>query len=84
MEIVFEVPWFSSQEDENRFFELLYDLPQYSKVVGKGTRLYLELKSPVEESTVLSLLQIFHHWKIGINSLIKLKPLLPESALWNL
>jgi hypothetical protein len=84
MEVVFEGPWFSSEEDEDQFFESLYSLPQYSKVVGKGTKLYLELKSPIEKETVLGLLRTFKHWKIETNPSETLKPLLPESELWNL
>ncbi len=33
MEVIFEGPRFSSQEDEDEFFESLYSLPQYTKVV---------------------------------------------------
>jgi hypothetical protein len=83
MEIVFEGPWFSSEGDEDQFFQAIYDLPQYSKIVGKGTFLYLELKLPIEEKTVFGLLQTFHHWNIDVSSLAILKPLLPQSELWN-
>jgi hypothetical protein len=83
MEIVFEGPWFSSEDDEDQFFQSIYDLPQYSKIVGKGTSLYLELKLPIEEKTVGGLLQTFHRWDIDISSLAALKPLFPQSELWN-
>lgn len=83
MEIVFEGPWFSSEEDEDQFFQAIYDLPQYSKIVGKGTSLYLELDLPLEEGTVGGLLQTFHRWGIDVSSLAALKPLLPQSELWN-
>ena len=73
MEIVFEGPWFSSQEDEESFFELLYKLPQYSNFVGRGVQLYLELKLPIEKETVLGLLHIFQRWKIETNALVELK-----------
>ncbi len=79
MEIVFEGPWFSSQEDEDNFFEKLYKLPQYSNVVGRRTQLYLELKLPLEKETVLGLLQVFHQWKIETNTLVGLKSILPDS-----
>lgn len=79
MEIVFEGPWFSSQEDEDNFFELLYKLPQYSNIVGGGTLLYLQLKLPIEKETVLGLLQIFHQWGIENNSLVGLKSIVPNN-----
>lgn len=83
MEVVFEGPLFSSQEDEDDFFESLYNLPQYAKVVGKGTKLYLELKSPIEKETVLCLLIAFKRWNIETIPLLTLKSLLPESELWD-
>lgn len=84
MEVIFEGPRFSSQEDEDEFFESFYSLPQYTKVVGKGTKLYLELKSPIEKETVISLLKTFKRWKMETNPLLRLKPLFPESELWNM
>ncbi len=81
MEIVFEGPWFSSEEDEDQFFQAIYDLPQYSKIVGRGTYLYLELKLPIEEKTVGGLLQTFHRWNIDVSSLVVLKPFLHQSEL---
>jgi hypothetical protein len=84
MKITFKSPIFYSIEDENTFFHWIYGLPAYENVTGYITDLNLQLKSPVDETTVRNLLIIFRRWCIDITPLLPLKTVKNQNlALWN-
>lgn len=83
MEIVFLGPVFYSTKDENLFFSMIYDLPQYSEILGKGGDLFLTLSEPIEKETIVGLLIAFKRWELSVDSIQHLKAILPNHILWS-
>lgn len=73
MEIIFEGPHYYCEADENGFFELLYSLPEYVEVIGKGRELFLTLEEPVSYESSNQLLTMFYRWDIDRDVLLPLK-----------
>ncbi|WP_051750047.1 hypothetical protein [Xanthomonas arboricola] len=73
LEVQLEGPLFFAREDEERFFNWLYDLPAFLDVEGRGCVLHLRLTAPVDVDTVEQLLVICHRWKIDNAPLAPLK-----------
>lgn len=83
MEITIEGPVFFAQEDENRFFEWIYSLRAYDKVVGEGTDLRISLREPVDDESVRQLLVLCRRWCIDIQPLRQLRrPSNERLVLW--
>ena len=84
MEISFEGPIFFSPADEDRFFNWLYSLSAFEKVVGSGTALHLHLREPIDLDTVQQLLILFRRWCVDIAPLLPLKsPSTARFTLWD-
>ena len=83
MEVIIEGPSFYDIEDENVFFNCLYSLPEYEKVIGKGINLHINLKEPVSDQTAKQLVIVCRRWKINIEPLeVFHKPSNSKLSLW--
>jgi len=83
MKAVIESPIFYGAEDENVFFNCIYSLPDFAKVTGKGSELYIEFKSHVSNEAIEQLVVICRRWLINIDSLVDLKnPDNEDFPLW--
>ncbi|ELA3118073.1 hypothetical protein ACA689_004201 [Vibrio vulnificus] len=82
MEIIFQGPTFWLSEDEDKFFEWIYSLPNYKAITGCGLDLNLELSTPIEQSTVNQLFIIFKRWEIDFSPLKIFKELNNSHISW--
>jgi len=83
-ELILRGPTFYSQEDEDIFFKLLYALPEFEEVTGKGRNLHIKLKEPVSNESIKQMIIICRRWKIEIEPLkIFLRPSNKDFLLWN-
>jgi len=48
--IIIEGPVFNGEEDENIFFQCIYNLPDFEEVVGAGTELTIMFSATVSET----------------------------------
>jgi len=67
-EIVIEGPIFYGEEDENLFFQCIYDLPNFIEVIGKGKQLKISFSAPVSIKARDQLEALCHRWNTGIHS----------------
>ena len=83
MNITINGPTFYHSEDENIFFSIIYGLPEYKEVIGKGRELEISFNKEISDETVMSLLVLCHRWGIDIEPLIKFKnEINSKSKLW--
>lgn len=84
MEITIEGPEFLDQEDENLFFESMYRLESFIKVVGCGRHLNIYMCEKPLEKDFLRLLVLCQRWRIDIEPFQKFKEIYsPDSLLWS-
>ncbi|HUR39993.1 MAG TPA: hypothetical protein VM240_02395 [Verrucomicrobiae bacterium] len=82
MVIELEGPVFFGQQDEDQFFAWLCSLTKHGKVEGRGSKIYLSLRAPVEDDTVKQLLVLCLRWGIDIAPLTILRA--PSNRDWHL
>ncbi|WP_198781125.1 MULTISPECIES: hypothetical protein [Shewanella] len=82
MKITVKGPSFWCQEDEDKFFEWIYSLPNYQSVTGRGLDLIIELNEPVSQSTINQLFVLFKRWELDFNSLAPLKNVSKSHIAW--
>ena len=70
MQIRFEGPTFFDPIDEDKFFEWIYSLPNYEKIIGKGIELELNLNEPIKQTTIDQIFIIFKRWDLDFSSLV--------------
>ena len=66
--IIIEGPIFHGQEDENLFFQCIYNLPDFSEVIGAGTQLTIRFKSEVSEIAQQQIEVLCRRWQTAICS----------------
>jgi hypothetical protein len=64
--IIIEGPTFYGQEDENLFFQCIYNLPNYFEVKGAGTRLTISFKSEITETAQEQIEVLCRRWQTAI------------------
>ncbi|MGH1379709.1 MAG: hypothetical protein ACRAU9_02150, partial [Shewanella xiamenensis] len=82
VQITVKGPSFWCQEDEDKFFEWIYSLPNYQSVTGRGLDLIIELNEPVSQSTINQLFVLFKRWELDFNSLAPLKNVNKSHVAW--
>ena len=65
-ELIIECPVFFGQEDENLFFECIYNLPDYSEVKGVGTKLKIRFTSEVTEIAQQQIEVLCRRWQTAL------------------
>ncbi|WP_237739930.1 hypothetical protein [Rheinheimera nanhaiensis] len=82
VQITVKGPRFWCQEDEDKFFEWIYSLPNYQSVTGRGLDLIIELNEPVPQSTINQLFVLFKRWELDFNALAPLKNINKSHIAW--
>ncbi|MGL4835104.1 MAG: hypothetical protein ACRCXH_11880 [Shewanella sp.] len=82
MQITVKGPRFWCQEDEDKFFEWIYSLPNYQSVTGRGLDLIIELNEPVSQSTINQLFVLFKRWELDFNALAPLNNINKSHIAW--
>jgi len=60
--IVIEGPVFNGEEDENVFFQCIYNLPNFKEVVGAGTELTIMFGSTISETAKKQVEVLCRRW----------------------
>ena len=74
-------PVFWATFDEDAFFSLIYRLPSFKSVTGRGLELDIEFTKELDSEIVEALLIIMHRWDIDLTPLLPYKQLC-QSGLW--
>uniref|UniRef100_Q0HUF2 Uncharacterized protein n=1 Tax=Shewanella sp. (strain MR-7) TaxID=60481 RepID=Q0HUF2_SHESR len=82
VQITVKGPRFWCQEDEDKFFEWIYSLPNYQSVTGRGLDLIIELNEPLPQSTINQLFVLFKRWELDFNALAPLKNINKSHIAW--
>ena len=67
-ELIIKGPTFYSQEDENLFFQAIYNLPNYIEVIGRGRELKISFDASISTKTRKEVEVLCRRWSTSICS----------------
>ncbi len=66
--MIIEGPVFKSEEDENIFFQCIYNLPDFKEVVGAGTELTITFNATISEIAKEQVKVLCHRWNTKLSN----------------
>jgi hypothetical protein len=66
--MIIEGPVFKGEEDENIFFQCIYNLPDFKEVVGAGTELTITFSATVSETAKEQIAVLCRRWNTTLCS----------------
>ena len=66
--MIIEGPVFKGEEDENIFFQCIYNLPDFKEVVGAGTELTITFSTTVSETAKEQIAVLCRRWNTTLCS----------------